>query len=106
MYKVEIDKLYDILNEAKVPCKIYPCYEGWQLRVGFKDSYGQIENFNMDAVCHGFSYGQEQGLLEIKGGLTEEENEEDSILGYLTAEEVAKRFIWCWERNTNVYKEE
>lgn len=40
------------------------------------------------------------------GGLTEEEMEYDSVLGYLTAEEVFKRFKYCWEHQTSVYKEE
>ena len=37
------------------------------------------------------SYGGEDNLLEIMGLLTEEEEEYDSVLGYLTAENVFDR---------------
>ena len=40
------------------------------------------------------------------GGLTEEEEEYDSVLGYLTAEEVFKRFKYCWEHQTSAYRED
>lgn len=58
-----------------------------------------------DAIEYDGSHGNEQDLLEIMGGLTEKEQEEDSVLGYLTAEEVFKRFKYCYENNTSTYKE-
>ena len=106
MYSKEIVKLCELLDEAKVPYVKVPIYDGWQIRIGQKNEYGYIENCDMDAVCHGFSYGHDQELLEIMGGLTEEENELDGVLGYLTAETVAKRFIWCWNHHTDIYKEQ
>ena len=58
-------------------------------------------------VIYGYgSYGYEQGLLEIMGGLTQEENENSSVLGYLTAKEVFKRFKYCYKNNTKFYKKE
>ena len=39
------------------------------------------------------------------GALTEEEMKNDDVLGFLTAEEVFKRFKYCYENNTNVYVE-
>lgn len=30
----------------------------------------------------------------------------NGVLGHLTAEEVFKRFKYCWEHQTSVYKEE
>ena len=42
-------------------------------------------------ICHWFSYGNEKGLLEIMGLLTEEESEYDNVIGYLTANDVFKR---------------
>ena len=50
-------------------------------------------------------YGNENDLLEIMGGLTEEELKYDSVLGNLTAEEVFKRFKYCYENNTSIYEE-
>lgn len=37
------------------------------------------------------------------GGLTIEEQEHDRVLGYLTADEVFKRFKYCYEHNSNYY---
>lgn len=48
-------------------------------------------NCEFDVICHKGSYGYEEGLLEIMGLLTEEEAEEDSVLGYLSAEDVIER---------------
>lgn len=59
-----------------------------------------------DVIQHDGSYGNGQDLLEIMGGLTEEEEEDDSVLGYLTAEEVFKRFKYCYEHKTSTYKKE
>lgn len=52
-----------------------------------------------DAICHKYSYGGNSGKLEIMGLLTSEEAEEDSVLGYLTAEEVFMRWNEHWLNN-------
>ena len=71
-------------------------YPAYQIRLG-----------NLaDAIEHDGSYGNSQDLLEIMGGLTEEEEEHGRVLGYLTAEEVFKRFKYCYEHNTSTYKKE
>lgn len=57
-----------------------------------------------DVIQHCGSYGNRQDLLEIMGGLTEEEQENDSVLGYLTAEEVFKRFKQCYDNGCSTYK--
>lgn len=41
-----------------------------------------------DAICHRGSYGYEEGKLEIMGRIV---NKEDSVEGFLTAEEVIQR---------------
>lgn len=43
-----------------------------------------------DAICQPGSYGYEQGLLEIYGELVKEEDR-DSVVGWLTADDVIKR---------------
>ena len=58
-----------------------------------------------DVIYHSGSYGYSVGKLEIMGALTIEESENDTVLGYLTAEEVFKRFKYCYEHNTSVYEE-
>ena len=43
-----------------------------------------------DVICYGFSYGYEEGLLEIMG-LVDEEAVGDTVEGWLTADEVFTR---------------
>ena len=117
MKYTEILKLKEMLEEAGIPFTFtddsfgvkkkfdagtlvvkayyYHLYPAYQIRLG--DLADAIENKG--------SYGSERDLLEIMGALTEEEMEYDSVLGYLTAEEVFKRFKYCWEHQTSVYKE-
>ena len=91
-----IEKLAKLLDKADVPYERRPMWGGEQIRIG-----------NLcDAVCHSFSYGNEDDLLEIAGALTKEEMEFDSVLGRLTPEEVAKRFEYCYRNNTGTYCEE
>lgn len=47
--------------------------------------------YEWDAICHRGSYGFEQGLLEIYGKLVDYEKDGDSVVGWLTAEDVIKR---------------
>ena len=112
MKYTEILKLKDMLEKANIPFEftddlfgtmkndtLYPplpnSYPAYQIRIG-----------NLcDAVEHWHSYGNERDLLEIMGGLTAEEQRDDGVLGWLTAEEVFKRFKYCYENNTSTYKE-
>ena len=52
-----------------------------------------------DAICHDGSYGRQDGLLEMMGLLTEEESEYDSVLGWLTAEQVFERWHRHWKES-------
>ena len=90
-----INKLAELLDEAGVLYTRNPIWGGEQIRIGAL----------CDAVCHNFSHGNEDDLLEIMGALTKEEMELDSVLGWLTPEEVAKRFEYCYRNNTGTYRE-
>ncbi len=48
-------------------------------------------NREWDVICHYGSYGYEAGLLEIYGTLVNEKADGDSVVGYLTADDVIKR---------------
>ena len=100
MKYTEILKLKGMLEEANIPFTFTETYRkqcsAYQIRLG---------GF-ADVIQHKGSYGNEQDLLEIMGGLTEEEERCDGVLGWLTAEEVFKRFKYCWEHQTSVYKED
>ena len=107
MAKLEIEKLKEMLEKANIPFT----YNDDFFRGYHKPSY-QIVIFDKDrkrlcdVVYHLGSYGYDEGLLEIMGGLTEEEDKYDEVLGYLTAEEVFKRFKYCYEHNTRYYVKE
>lgn len=59
----------------------------------------QGEGCVSDAICHDGSYGRHDGLLEMMGLLTEEEAECDSVVGWLTAEQVFERWQKHWLEN-------
>ena len=50
-----------------------------------------IRDSEWDAICHWGSYGYEEGLLEIYGTLVDEKKDGDSVVGWMTAEDVIKR---------------
>lgn len=49
------------------------------------------ENREWDAICNKGSYGFDEGLLEIYGKLVNPEKDDDSVVGWLTAEDVIRR---------------
>ena len=87
----EIDKLISYLEEHGYKFTQGPCCFGRQIVV----YSGDIDIF--DVVCHPYSYGGEEGLLEVMERtennyiLTEDERNRDDVLGYLTAKDVIKR---------------
>lgn len=82
----EIIKLHEMLTEANIPHEFHRLYDGYQI------CYPAKQNCIADAIEHYGSYGNDEDTLEIMGLLTEEEWEQDGVLGHLTAEEVFKRF--------------
>ena len=119
MKYTEILKLKDMLEKANIPFTFTDDFWGVNKRNErektnpyfaelYRNKYPayQIRLGDLaDVIQHDGSYGNEQDLLEIMGGLTEKEKKEDSVLGYLTAEEVFKRFKYCYEHKTSTYEE-
>lgn len=97
----EIFKLKELLEKRNIPFEFKNFHDGYQIIIKNKNNFRIV-----DAIENNYSYGAEEDLLEIMGGLTEEEEEFDSVLGWLSSEEVFKRFKYCYENNTKVYKEE
>lgn len=81
----EILKLDKMLTDANIPHTLDRFLDGWQV------IYSVNGKRIADAIEHYGSYGNEENLLEIMGLLTPEEEECDSVLGCLTAEDVFKR---------------
>ena len=99
----EIFKLKRMLEDAEIPFVFAD--ESYDLDDGFKFEKYHIEypcsyKENQDLVCsviQGWgTYGAEQDLLEIMGLLTDEEKE-DCVCGWLTAEDVFERIKTHYE---------
>lgn len=85
----EILKLDKMLIEADIPHTLRKLMDGWQ--ICYPDTDRGDPYCIMDAIQHCGSYGREADLLEIMGLLTPEEEQHDSVLGHLTAENVFER---------------
>lgn len=105
----EIFKLKVMLDNANIPYEFldrsYINYDKHELQYPFyqiivydKGDYEEPSRLISVIQGHG-TYGEQADLLEISGCLTIEEEQEDSVRGYLTANEVFERI------KTN-YKEE
>lgn len=89
----EIITLHDMLVANDIPHIIRRIFEGWQICYS---GNGNPEDWLLSAVEHGMSYGNSSDKIEIMGLLTPEEEVEDSVVGYLTAEEVYGRIHKHW----------
>lgn len=89
----EIFRLKKMLEEANIP---------FQFSENFNGGFHIVYSFEGKEICsvieHEFSYGREKDLLEIRGLMTEQEMEEtqDTVLGYLTADNVFGRIKMHW----------
>lgn len=77
----EIEKLIKLLESTNIPFETDIIFGTTQV------CYPNCEDIVCDAVCHQYSYGSKNGLLEIMG-LT---HNEDSVEGFLTAQQVFDR---------------
>lgn len=88
----EIFRLRKMLDENEIPYVFNDTscvgYKHYQI------AYPNNEDTRIVSVIEGTgTYGNESNLLEIMGLLTAEEREEDSVRGYLTAEDVFDRIL-------------
>lgn len=92
----EIFKLKEMLEKANIPIEFVDHsieeidFKGYQIcyPVSFRNSDGRCV---CSIIEHLGSYGSEKDLLEIMGLLTPEEEQEDIVKGWLTAENVFER---------------
>ena len=84
--KNEMTKLIEILKKSNIPFQVTSCEGAPQVW------YPNRKHVVCDAICHKYSFGGKDGLLEIMG-LVDEEEAGDEVEGYLTAEEVANRIF-------------
>lgn len=87
----EIDKFIEFLVDHGYTFMHKPCCGGRQVIVYDRG----VEMF--DVVCHPYSYGGTEGLLEVMDRtfanciLSKDESKVDDVLGRLTAEDIIKR---------------
>ena len=93
----ELNKLAEYLHEIKMPFMQYECNRQWDVDdcIVMMDRH-QICVPNQeypiwDAICQKGSHGYEEGLLEIYGVIVDEATDGDTVVGWLTAEDVIKR---------------
>ena len=105
----EMPRLIVMLQDANIPFESLNtpfggkqvCYYGKKGRPEQKENV--YSGLGIGAVCSViYGYGKEKGLLEIQGLMTNEEyeRENDSVLGYLTAENVFNRIKKHWENES------
>lgn len=90
----EIFKFEKLLRNAGIPYILYEVYDGYQIRL----------NNKISVIQHCFSDGGELDLLEISGAMSDKELNQSYYLGYLTAENVFKRFCYCYRNKTAIYQ--
>ena len=85
----QVDELITMLEKTDIPFTVTSSHGRPQ--VWYPDDKHPV----CDAICHWGSYGHQTGLIEIMG-LT---HNDDSVEGYLTADEVFARIKEHWEAN-------
>lgn len=88
----QVDELITMLEKTNIPFEVTQNYGRPQVW------YPNQEHPVCDAICHWGSYGHQTGLIEIMG-LT---HNDDTVEGYLSAEEVFNRIKKHWEENGNM----
>ena len=81
----EILKLKEMLEKAGIPFEFSDMWGGYHL------CYPNNKTTVCSVIEHDGSYGREQDLLEIMGLLTDEELQDDDVVGFLSAENVFER---------------
>lgn len=94
----EIFKLEGMLKAEGIPF----VYHRQPDMCGFQICYPEDgDNRICSVILHSGSYGREEGLLEIMGLLTPEEEQYDDVVGYLTADDVFERISNDWKERNN-----
>lgn len=86
----EMSKLFLLLADADIPFETREIFGTMQI------CYPSFDDLICDAICHQYSYGYEQGLLEIMG--LADPGIGDTVEGYLTADEVFARIKADYEK--------
>lgn len=89
----EILKLKEMLQNNGIPFEIDNMFGGYTIK------YPSFEECVCSVIEHNGSYGHDDDKIEIMGLLTDEEYEEDTVVGWLTANDVFDRIKKHYEEN-------
>ena len=96
----EILKLDKMLTDNDIPHTLRRSWDGWQVWYPSPD----LKECIADVIEFTGSYGAEDDLCEMMGLLTpEEQMKGNTVVGYLTAEEICKRMTqhYCGKKKSN-----
>ena len=102
----EIIRLHDMLTAVNVPHTFERLFDGWHLE--YPCSIWEGERV-CSAIEHRGSFGHEDDKLEIMGLLTDEEREDYTVVGWLTADDVYLRICQhyaCTSQEANCVEKE
>lgn len=85
---VEMNKLIKLLAKGDLPFEVYS-FPGFTENedFGIQILAPSLQERKIDAICHPYSYGHEDGLIEIWSCKM------DDVVGWLTAEEAFPLFV-------------
>ena len=81
-YCKPILRLADLCSSEGIPFVMRPLFNGLQL------VFPEFDTWELDVICHDYSYGRDSGLVEVAGAICEND---DTVEGYLDVEEVFER---------------
>ena len=87
MKYTEIINLHKMLNSAEIPHTFEEIFDGYHI------TYSQFGRQVCSVIEHSYSYGSSKDKLEIMGLLTPAESDNDSVAGWLTADDVFNRIF-------------
>ena len=90
----EMMRLANMLGCANIPYDMGEAFGGLHI------CYPNEEDVVCSVIQHSFSYGGRDGKLEIMGLLTDKEAERDTVVGWLSAENVFERISKHFQNNT------
>ena len=91
--------LKEMLEKEEIP------FDFDELFGGYIIAYPTKKDCICSAIEHKYSYGSSDDLLEIRGLLTDEEEDYDDVAGYLTALNVFDRIKAHWCNRSDIIKE-
>lgn len=87
----EIFKLKKMLTDAGIPFYMHELFDGYQICYPEQNTSQTPDARECSVIEHEGSYGHSEDKLEIMGLLTDEELQNDDVVGHLSAEEVFSR---------------